>query len=134
MPTVYSGDVDTIKRLFDNGTLFPRVTDSSDREMLRRNVLSLEMVIPSFETLQENLHYVGLAAKILIRHVVDELLKLLASLRSSVARPFATLRGASFLSPAPGNFPVPLRRTIRVRVEYGRDEAPISVRRPTPST
>ncbi|KAK4244550.1 hypothetical protein C7999DRAFT_43820 [Corynascus novoguineensis] len=74
MPTVCSGDVDTIKRLFDNGTLFPRVTDSSDTDILRRNVLSLDMVIPSFETFQENMHYVGLAAKILIRHVVDELL------------------------------------------------------------
>ncbi|KAK4096494.1 hypothetical protein N658DRAFT_399613, partial [Parathielavia hyrcaniae] len=73
MPTVCSGDADTIKRLFDNGTLFPRVTESSDRDMLRRNVLSLDMVIPSFETFQENMHYVGLAAKILIRHVVDEL-------------------------------------------------------------
>ncbi|AEO60977.1 hypothetical protein MYCTH_89999 [Thermothelomyces thermophilus ATCC 42464] len=73
MPTVCSGDADTIKRLFDNGTLFPRVTDSSDRDMLRRNVLSLDIVIPSFETFQENMHYVGLVAKILIRHVVDEL-------------------------------------------------------------
>jgi hypothetical protein len=73
MPTVCSGDADTIKRLFDNGTLFPRVTDSSDRDMLRRNLLSLDKVIPSFETFQENMHYVGLAAKILIRHVVDEL-------------------------------------------------------------
>ncbi|KAK4129020.1 hypothetical protein N657DRAFT_50101 [Parathielavia appendiculata] len=73
MPTVCSGDADTIERLFDNGTLFPSVTDPSGRDMLRRNVLSLDMVIPSFEILQENMHYVGFAARILIRHVVDEL-------------------------------------------------------------
>ncbi|KAK4236895.1 hypothetical protein C8A03DRAFT_45169 [Achaetomium macrosporum] len=48
----------TINRLFDNGTLFPSVTDPSDRDILRRN---------------ENIHYVGFAAKILIRYVVDEL-------------------------------------------------------------
>ena len=59
-------------------------------------------------------------------------IKLQASLRSSVARPFAALRGASFLSPAPGNFPVPLRRTIELVIvmKYGRDEAPKPVRRP----
>jgi len=73
MPTVCSGDADTIKRLFDNGTLFPGVSDPSDRDMLQRNVLSLDIVIPSFETLQENMHYVGFVAKILIRHVIDEL-------------------------------------------------------------
>lgn len=73
MPTVCPGDADTIKRLFDNGKLFPGVTDTGDREMLQRNVLSLDMVIPSFETLQENMHYVGFAAKILVRHVVDGL-------------------------------------------------------------
>lgn len=73
MPTVCSGDADTIKRLFDNGTLFPGVTEPGDRDMLRRNVFSRDMVIPSFETLQENIHYVGFAAKILVRHVVDKL-------------------------------------------------------------
>ncbi|KAL2196902.1 hypothetical protein P885DRAFT_37389 [Corynascus similis CBS 632.67] len=73
MPTVCSGDADTIKRLFDNGTLFPSVIDPSGRNMLQRNVLSLDIVIPRFETFQENMHYVGFVAKILIRHVVDEL-------------------------------------------------------------
>ncbi|KAK4243626.1 hypothetical protein C7999DRAFT_44609 [Corynascus novoguineensis] len=73
MPIVCSRDVDTIKRLFDNGTLFPGMSDPSDRDMLQRNVLSLDIVIPSFETLQENIHYVGFVAKILIRHVIDEL-------------------------------------------------------------
>lgn len=73
MPTVCSADAETIKRRFDDGTLFPGVIDPGDRDMLRQNVLSLNMVIPSFETLQENLHYVGFAAKILIRHVVDQL-------------------------------------------------------------
>ncbi|KAM7189005.1 Protein of unknown function (DUF3723) domain containing protein, partial [Rhypophila sp. PSN 637] len=72
-PTICSGDADTIKRLFDNGTLFPSVTDSGDRNLLRRNILSHNIVIPSFETLQENIHYVGFAAKILVRHVIDEL-------------------------------------------------------------
>ncbi|KAK3302868.1 uncharacterized protein B0T15DRAFT_576331 [Chaetomium strumarium] len=65
--------INTIRRLFDNGMLFPRVTDSSDRDILRRNVLSLDMVILSFETFQENMYYVGLTAKILMRYVVDEL-------------------------------------------------------------
>ncbi|KAJ4307304.1 hypothetical protein N0V88_000687 [Collariella sp. IMI 366227] len=73
MPTTCSGDAETIKRLFDNGTLFPGVIDPSDRDMLRRNVLSLDTVIPSFETFQANMHYIGFAAKILIRHVIDEL-------------------------------------------------------------
>ncbi|KAM7203064.1 hypothetical protein V8F33_002412 [Rhypophila sp. PSN 637] len=60
-------------RLFDNGMLFPSVTDSSDRNILRRNILSYNIVIPSFETLQENIHYIGFAAKILVRPVIDEL-------------------------------------------------------------
>ncbi|KAM7213601.1 Protein of unknown function (DUF3723) domain containing protein [Rhypophila decipiens] len=72
-PTICPGDADTIERLFDNGTLFPSVTDSGDRDMLRRNVLSRDIVIPSFETLQENIHYISFAAKILVRHVVDKL-------------------------------------------------------------
>jgi hypothetical protein len=73
MPTVCQGDADTIERLFDKGTLFPNVTNPSDREILRRNILSLDIVIPSLETLQENIHYISFAAKILIRNVVDQL-------------------------------------------------------------
>jgi hypothetical protein len=108
MPTVSPEDADTIKRLFDNGTLFPRVTDSNDRDMLRRNLLSLDMVIPSFETFQENMHYVGLAAKILIRHVVDTL-PLCKSSRKRSPTVFEVLSG-SWTAP----------EVVKVEAEDGR--------------
>ncbi len=73
MPKVCPGDSDTIKRLFDSGALFPGVTDPGVRDRIMRNILSLNMVIPSFETLNENMKYLGIGAKILIRHVIDEL-------------------------------------------------------------
>jgi hypothetical protein len=34
MPTVCLGDIDTIKRLFENGKLFLGITDIGDRELL----------------------------------------------------------------------------------------------------
>ncbi|KAK4096544.1 hypothetical protein N658DRAFT_489866 [Parathielavia hyrcaniae] len=53
----------------------------SSRDRLHRQIyaaakpsfLDMVNVITSFETFQGNMHHVGLAAKILIRHVVDEL-------------------------------------------------------------
>ncbi|KAH8891476.1 hypothetical protein GQ53DRAFT_648762, partial [Thozetella sp. PMI_491] len=72
MPEVCAGDADTINRLFSSGTLFPKV-DASDRDMLRRNILALKGVIPSLETFQENMKFVGIGAKVLARHVVDNL-------------------------------------------------------------
>ncbi|KAH8909467.1 hypothetical protein BR93DRAFT_956592 [Coniochaeta sp. PMI_546] len=73
MPKVCSDDADTIKRLIDNGTLFMRIGDPSDRAMLRRNLLVLDVVIPTFETLQENMKYITIGAKILTQHVLDEI-------------------------------------------------------------
>ena len=73
MPKVSSEDADTIGRLLDDGTLFPRIGDPGAREMLRRNILSLDVVIPSLETFQENMHYIAIGAKTLIQHVVGKI-------------------------------------------------------------
>lgn len=72
MPKVSSDDADTIGRLLDDGTLFPRIGDPGARAMLRRNLLALDVVIPSLETFQENMHYVAIAAKFLIQYVVGK--------------------------------------------------------------
>ncbi|KAM7182611.1 Protein of unknown function (DUF3723) domain containing protein [Rhypophila sp. PSN 637] len=83
-PTICSGNADTIKRLFDNGTLFPSVTDFGDRNMLRRNILSHDM---------ENIHYIGFAAKILVRYVIDEL-PLCKSSKKRIPTVFEVLSGS----------------------------------------
>jgi hypothetical protein len=73
MPKVSSDDADTIGRLLDDGTLFPRIGDPGAREMLRRNLLALDVVIPSLETFQQNMNYATIGAKILIRPVVGDI-------------------------------------------------------------
>lgn len=55
MPSVCPGDADTIGQLLRSGVLFPGVTDSGDRDMVLRNLLALNVVIPSFETFQANM-------------------------------------------------------------------------------
>ncbi|KAB5529004.1 hypothetical protein GE09DRAFT_974762, partial [Coniochaeta sp. 2T2.1] len=71
MPKVSPDDATTVGELIDAGTLFPRITDPDDRAMLRRNLLTIGVVVPSFETFQQNMNYFAIGVRIIVRHVLD---------------------------------------------------------------
>ncbi|KIH94240.1 hypothetical protein SPBR_05591 [Sporothrix brasiliensis 5110] len=67
-PSSYSRDRYDISRLIVNHTVWKRVTDVDTRKRLERQLLSLTVVIPSIETLHENMKYLRLGMKVVRDH------------------------------------------------------------------
>ncbi|KAI2604647.1 hypothetical protein GGR54DRAFT_448584 [Hypoxylon sp. NC1633] len=61
-----------IRTMMDSGQIFRHVKDRSLRERIKRNILSLNIVIPSIETFHENMMYFSIGAKILRKFEVDD--------------------------------------------------------------
>ncbi|KAH8678523.1 hypothetical protein BX600DRAFT_431795 [Xylariales sp. PMI_506] len=64
-PSASQYDYELIRKAFDSGQLFSRISDAGHRSAIRRNLLELDVLIPSFRTFHENMKYFSIAARIM---------------------------------------------------------------------
>ncbi|EXU95391.1 DUF3723 domain protein [Metarhizium robertsii] len=68
-PSWSSSDRADIKNGFEDGKLFKDIHSPRDRSALQRNLLSLNTVIPTFQTFNDNMRYIAIGTKILENHI-----------------------------------------------------------------
>ncbi|KAK1974589.1 hypothetical protein LZ30DRAFT_572326, partial [Colletotrichum cereale] len=71
-PIGSSADRDEIQSLLADGLLFRHVSSESDRNLIKKNILSTTVIIPSIETFHKNMAYIAIGAKILKTHLQVE--------------------------------------------------------------
>lgn len=71
VPALYIYDKDQVRKDFSSkkNPIFPMITRKQDRERLERNILSIEVMIPSIDTFHDNMRYISIGAKILEKHI-----------------------------------------------------------------
>ncbi|KAK4107446.1 hypothetical protein N656DRAFT_802634 [Canariomyces notabilis] len=67
-----SADRRYIRRMVDTGQFLRGVKDASVRQRIKQNLFSLNVIVPSFETLHQNMIYFSIGAKILRKYIVDD--------------------------------------------------------------
>ncbi|KAI3339064.1 hypothetical protein F4824DRAFT_70186 [Ustulina deusta] len=65
-------DRDYIRLMMDSGEIFRGVKSVSVRRRIKENLLSLDVIFPSFETFHQNMIYFSVGAKILRNHIIDD--------------------------------------------------------------
>lgn len=90
-PRVCNKDRLFIDAMFSSGQIFSKVDDPEEREALRLRVQQSSGIIPSLLSLQSNLRFLGIAAKIIWRYLIPKSLRLKA--KQSKLSLKATLRG-----------------------------------------
>ena len=69
IPAKSESDRHQIDWMMDDGTIFADLEDPDLRDSVRNRILSLQVVIPSIETFQENMKYFSIGARILQNYV-----------------------------------------------------------------
>lgn len=64
-PSHSTDDAEKVRRLFDAGTVFPRVTDRAERDELQSNVLTVQHMIPSLFSFFEDIKFLEPCAKVM---------------------------------------------------------------------
>ncbi len=90
-PLVCHEDRLAIDAMFSSGQVFPRVNNPEEREALRLRVQQSSGLIPSLLSLQCDLRFLGIAAKIMWQYLIPKSLRLKAKQSKLSLR--ATLRG-----------------------------------------
>ena len=83
-------DIDTVRKLhlrapsassvdrrfiideMDNGALFPAITDAAQRGAIKQSLLALDVIIPTIESLHDNLKYLNIGASIIKARLLKE--------------------------------------------------------------
>ncbi len=72
-PSASMVDRQYIVDMMEKGCILHQVSDPETRDSLKRNILSLNMVIPSLTTFHRNIRYFSIGAKILRQHIAVEM-------------------------------------------------------------
>ncbi|KAI1464283.1 uncharacterized protein F4812DRAFT_205785 [Daldinia caldariorum] len=65
-------DRDHIRLMIDTGQIFRGMKSASVRRKIKQNLLSLNVIFPSFETFHQNMIYFSVGARILRNHIIDD--------------------------------------------------------------
>ncbi|KAM7196593.1 Protein of unknown function (DUF3723) domain containing protein, partial [Rhypophila sp. PSN 637] len=65
-------DREKIRRLLHEGKIFGQIRDPPLRAMIKENIFSVPVIIPSLQTFHENMKYFELGVKILRSHVLED--------------------------------------------------------------
>lgn len=70
-PSASDFDSDLLVRAYDSGQIFQKVTSPDQRSAIRVELLTVDLVLPSFRTFNENMKYFSTAARIIRNLILD---------------------------------------------------------------